>query len=214
MKKICIIILFFILSTAVEAQFIKRIGVKAGGTSSSQKYEYTIDYSTWNDDPDCKTGLNIGIFGEFLNLPVISVIGEFNYVEKGSKRVIYLTDLQHPDGNGQTRTLKMGMDYLNLSLLCKARLESDICTPYVLLGPKFDYEINRSEAMEAGFPDNELNKFRFGFKAGIGTEIKLFGINFLAEAIYDKDLDNLYKTSRLKITSSAIDFRAGIFINL
>lgn len=61
---------------------------------------------------------------------------------------------------------------------------------------------------------NDLNKIRFGFKTGIGTEVYLFGINFLAEVIYDKDLGYLYQDDNWRITSSSFEFRGGAYINL
>ncbi len=214
MKKTFMVMALLLLPAAINAQFIKAIGFKAGGMVSQYKYEYKINGVYENNDPDNYTAVNYGIYGEFFNLPLVSVLAEINYVEKGARMKVPITDAQHPDGTGQFSTLKFENDYLNISLLAKVRLESSICTPYVFLGPKVDYELKRSGEYASFVNEADYNKLRFGFKTGIGTEVKIFAIHLFAEVVYDKDLGYLYNSTALRITSSAADFRGGFFINL
>jgi hypothetical protein len=214
MKKFLIIAVVLLLCSTLQAQFIKSIGFKIGGTSSQQKHSYQLDKTVIEDNPDCKIGYNFGVFGEFLNNPVLSLIAEMNYVEKGFQRELELTNLEHPDGTGEKIILTAGINYFNFSALAKARLQGNFCTPYVFLGPKLDIELNKSDDSPMLPGMENFNKVRFGFKAGMGTEIYLFGITFLAEVIYDKDLGYLYKNDRFEITTSAIDFRGGVSISL
>jgi hypothetical protein len=200
--------------TVTNAQIIKSIGIKAGGTVSQHKYEYGFFGLTNSEYPESRTAVNVGIFGEFLNLPVFSIVGEVNYVQSGARRKYPVTDLAHPNGTGETWTLNLNNDYLNISAMGKVRLDSPIFTPYVLFGPKIDIEVNRSEEYSGVLNPDNLDKIRLGVKAGIGTEIKLFGINFLSEVIYTKDFGELYNTNSLRITTYSLDFRVGAFINL
>ena len=213
MKKLFVVVLILGLYSTSQAQFIKGLGIKVGGTASNQKWEYAPS-SPISLNPDTKIGITVGAFAEFLNLPFISLIGEVNYVEKGMQMDVLVTGVNDP-GGAVEELWKAGFNYLNLSLLAKVRLDGIIFTPYLLAGPKVDIEINRSgKLITAGSIFNDFKKNRIGFKAGIGTEVKLFKITFLAEVLYDADLGTLYEGGLLKVTSSAVDFRTGVFINL
>lgn len=214
MKKLLIIVIILGLYSTAQAQFLKNIGIKIGGTVSQQKHEYNYTGTFRNYDPDSKTGFNVGIFGEVLSTPVFSLIGEINYVEKGFQEKLYFAQPQNPNGEGTSTLRKMNLNYLNFSALAKVRLQSSIFTPYVLFGPKVDIELNKSCNYSYEPEMSDFKKIRFGFKAGIGTGVLLFGINFLAEVMYDKDLGYLYETKTLRISTSAIDFRAGVSIGL
>lgn len=213
MKKVILLSLCLFV-TVTNAQIIKSIGIKAGGTVSQHKYEYGFFGYTNNEDPESRIAVNAGVFGEFLNMPVFSIIGEVNYVQSGARRKYPITDLAHPDGTGETWTVNLNNDYLDISALGKVRLESPIFTPYVLFGPKIDFEINHSDEYSGVLNPDNIDKIRIGIKAGIGTDIKLFGINFLSEVIYTKDFGEMYNTNTLRITTYSIDFRVGVFINL
>jgi len=212
MKKLLVITLIFGFYSVTQAQFIKNVGIKIGGTASTQKWEYNPFIEMAGLKPDTKIGLNVGAFAEFLNLPFISLIGEVNYVEKGMQIDVLITDINNPEGRSK-ELWKTGINYLNFSLLAKVRLEGIIFTPYLLAGPKFDIELGKSgKLVSAGSMFDDFTKTRFGFKAGIGTEIKLFNITFLTEVLYDADFGTLYESGILKVTSSAVDFRTGVSI--
>lgn len=213
MKKLIIIVLLAGLYSTAQAQFIKNIGVKIGGTVSDQKWEYSHG-SPVALDPDSKIGFNAGIFAEFLDMPFLSLIGEVNYVEKGMQMNVYLTSVEDP-GLGTEKLCKAGFNYLDFSLLAKVRLDGIIFTPYLLAGPKVDFELSKTgELIGDDSIFNDFKKSRFGFKAGVGTEVKLFKITFLAEVLYDADFGSLYEGGLLKVTSSAVDFRTGVSIAL
>ncbi len=213
MKKLLIAVLLLGIYSTSYAQFLKSFGFKAGGTVSNQKWDYAPQGAI-SIAPDSKIGFNAGVFAEFLNLPFISLVGEVNYVEKGMQMDIIVTSINNPDG-GEEKLWKAGFNYLNFSLLAKVRLDGIIFTPYLLAGPKADFEISKSgEFITDGSAFNEFKKSRYGFKAGIGTEVKLFKINFIAEVLYDADFGSLYEGGFLKVTSSAVDFRTGVSINL
>lgn len=216
MKKALVVLFCLLLSASVQAQLIRSYGIKLGGTASYQKWEYSPSSPVNLSDPGTKNGLNIGGFVEFLQIPVFSVVAEVNYIERGMQRDVAGTSITSPDGTGGTggtKTWTLGLNYLNISLLGKARMDGIICTPYLIAGPKVDLEISKSDDLNTTF-SNDFSKTRFGFKAGVGTEIKLFGINFLAEVLWNADLGNLYEGGMLKITTSAVDFRGGFSINM
>ena len=210
MKKIFIMLIILTSVSSLNAQFIRYIGIKGGVTSSTQTWQGTMA----DDMPQSKTGLNIGMFAEFLNLSFLSFVAEANYVEKGYKFDIYATSVSNPDG-GQLESHKYGYNYLNFSLLGKLKLDYPVVSPYLIAGPKIDILLNNSiDGNIIIFPDDKLNSVRFGFKAGVGAETKLFGLIFLAEFIYDFEIGSLYNYDTATFNTHSLDFRIGAAIGL
>jgi hypothetical protein len=83
-------------------------------------------------------------------------------------------------------------------------------TPYLLIGPKVDLELSKSTEPSGPLYD-DFNQFRVGLKLGIGSEINVINLRFLAEFVYDTDFSNLYKNDYLEITTYSYDFRIGIY---
>jgi hypothetical protein len=207
--KIIYLILFtlFIISTS-QAQLIRGYGLKAGVTSSSQHWDYT-----WLHDftQETRWGLNVGVFSEFLNIPYFSIVTELNYVQKGMKEVLPVTTITNPDGTGEYVTWDTRVDYLNLSALGKLRLDFNLFTPYILFGPKIDFEINQENSLgSANEVEENFNKVMYGLKIGIGSEVKFDSFSLLAEILYDYNFNDLYEDEYLTVTSDSFDFRIGI----
>ncbi len=203
------LILFSFISTS-QAQLIRGYGIKLGTTISSQTWEY-VPALNFTFEPDNRIGLNIGIFAELLNNPIISIVTELNYIQKGMKEEVPVTTPSQPDGTGEFVTWDTRIDYINLSAFGKLRLNLGIVSPYVIAGPKIDFEINKEHSLDdTNIFENNFNKNRIGFKVGIGTEINLMSLNLLAEILYDADFNELYENEFLKVTSNSIDFRIGL----
>lgn len=90
MRKLLVFIVMVVFYSTSHAQFIKSIGIKGGGTTTQQKHEYKTSMGFKNDDPASVIGFNAGLFGEFLETPVFSLIGEINYAEKGFEKTFIL----------------------------------------------------------------------------------------------------------------------------
>jgi opacity protein-like surface antigen len=215
MKKVCLIFAIIIFVSNSQAQIIRGYGLKVGTTISNQNWKYSnfSGISGLSFDSDNRTGLNIGVFTEFLNIPFISIVTEVNYLEKGMKKDIPVTSASQPDGTGEFITWDTKVSYINISALGKLRINTGLFTPYVLLGPKIDFEINKSNSLGSlNVVEENFNKNRFGLKVGIGTEVNLLTFSFLAEFVYDADFNELYKNQNLKINSNSFDLRIGIIL--
>ena len=210
MKKIYLILILFSVVSTSQAQLIRNYGLKIGATISNQEWNYStlpIDF-----DPDNRWGLNLGVFTEFLDIPYFSLVTELNYVQKGMiEEDIPVTTVTNPDGTGEYVTWDTRVDYLNLCALGKLRLDFSLFTPYLLIGPKVDFEINliNSLGLTNEVEDN-YNKIIYGVKLGGGTEIKLTSFSILAEIIYDYNFNDLFENENLIVTASSVDFRLGI----
>jgi opacity protein-like surface antigen len=206
------LILFSFISTS-QAQFVRGFGFKAGTTISNQDWQYSNSsgLSGLSFEPDSRAGWNIGIFIELLDIPLLSIVTEVNYAQKGMKQEVPVTTVNQPDGTGDFVTWNTRVDYLNISAFGKLRLNVGLFTPYILLGPKIDFEINKETSFDQlNEVEENFNKNIFGFKVGVGTEINLLSLNLLAEILYDADFNELYENQNLKVNSNSFELRIGL----
>lgn len=213
-KEWLMLVLLFVVSDA-QAQIIRGYGLKFGTTISNQEWEYSqaSGFSNSSFDTDNRIGFNIGIFSEFLDIPFISIVTELNYIQKGMKKEIPVTTIYQPLGTGEFVTWNTRIDYINISAFGKFRFNMGLFAPYVLIGPKIDFEINKINSLETvNVVEENFNKNRFGFKVGIGTEINLLSLNLLAEILYNKDFNELFENENLKVNSNSFDLRVGIIL--
>ena len=215
MKKVCFAVALIFVFSSSQAQIIRGYGLKLGTTISNQNWEYSNSsgLSGASFKTDNRIGLNIGIFSEFLNLPFISVVTEVNYIQKGMKEEVPVTTVTQPDGTGEFITWETRVDYINISAFGKFRLNVGIFSPYVILGPKIDFEIYKKDSFgQVNVVAENFDKNRFGLKFGIGTEVNLLSFSLLAEFLYDVDFNELYENENLKVNSNSFDFRIGIIL--
>ncbi|MEJ2545518.1 MAG: porin family protein [Calditrichaceae bacterium] len=166
-----------------------------------------------NFQMDSKQGLNIGAFAEFLDLPIVNLITEIGYTQKGMEDNFAVTSTGNPEGTGEFKTVTNRVDYLNLSLALKANYTMPIVTPYLYAGPRIDFLIMTD--VDKGFKIvyDEYEKVVYGLKIGLGTEImKILPVSILAEFQYNYDLSDSYKTALLKINNNSYELKIGIIL--
>jgi hypothetical protein len=210
MKKFFLIL--FVLSCSISfGQIISGYGVKVGLTSSQFKWDYSIKsgLNGFDIESDRKPGINIGLFAEILDSPFFSLNTELNYISKGFQNELFATTSESPD-IGNKVLWKVNFNYIDVSVLAKPKINLDILTPYILIGPRVDIELSKSAQFDN--PDNykEYSSQRLGFKFGIGTEVTLFGMNFLSELVWDFDFREIYKNENVKVITNSYDIRIGI----
>ena len=209
MKFIYPILILTFLVTASQAQILRGYGFKIGATLASEDWDYTRLSTDFT--PDCRWGFNLGVFGAFLNIPYFSLITELNYVQKGMTKELPVTTITHPDGTGEYVTWDSRIDYLNLSALGKLRSSFGSFTPYILIGPKIDFELGVDNSLgTTNEVEDEFKNIMYGVKMGGGIEIELPNFSLLAEVLYDYNFNSLFKNENLTVTESSVDFRLGI----
>jgi len=212
MKKTIVIFLFSLTFLSIsQAQIAEEYGVKIGGTMSNQNWDYdSFDFQT-----EFLFGVNIGIFAEVLNYSNYCLVFEANFVQKGMR--------EDEDGafwQGASDGLypnylswETRINYINISALFKYKLKYNNFNPYFLLGPKIDYEINKSfSGNRTPSVENEFSKYRVGIKIGLGSNLKFLSENLFLELLYDRDFNPLYDNEFLNIYSYSIDFRIGLYL--
>lgn len=210
MKKIYLIIILFTFISSSHPQCLRSYGVKIGATIANEDWDSSQLPTDF--EPDSRWGLNLGVFTEFINIPYFSLVTELNYVQKGMiEEDIPVTTITNPDGTGEYVTWDTRVDYLNFSALGKLRLDFSLFTPYLVIGPKVDFEINLENSLgSANDVEDNFNKIMYGVKLGGGTEVKLASFSLLAEILYDYNFNDLYENENLIVTASSVDFRIGI----
>jgi hypothetical protein len=211
MKKLFLVILIVSVSSSC-AQFLNGYGVKIGGTLSKQTWEYSI-LGGFEFVKDNKIGFNIGAFAELFESPFISFIGEVNYIQKGFQEEVMTSSISdNPLGyTEKSFTRKVRFDYINISLLAKPKIKLGLFTPYLLVGPRIDFEIGKSSdyPLEEFFHD--FKKSMIGLKFGIGSELYLDKNKFIAEVLYDLNFSEIYKNPNLEVKAHSLDFRIGMY---
>jgi hypothetical protein len=203
MKILFNILFVLFLSQNIEAQIISKYGLKSGLTITSLKWENNPYFKF-----DNKNGFNLGIFAEFLNYSFFNIVAELNYTQKGFVLKTEITSNEHPEGTGEFQIHPSRTDYLNSTILGKIKFSQGDFRPYLIVGPKFDFEIYNNDKIF--IIQDDFAKFIPGLKVGLGTEFTISKLNFLTELLYDANFIDLYEENNLKITSSSIDIRVGI----
>lgn len=207
MKIICAVLCLFLLGTAVKAQLVNGYGIKLGmGITNHSMYytDYNIDMN-W----DYITGLSARAFADFLDFPIFNIEGEIGYSQRGAGNEVFTTGTEDPVP-AVKRKLTNRLDYLSASLMGKAKYNLGMFTPYIVLGPQFNYLAGKDiEFLHVG-PYNHFKKSVFGYTAGAGTELKIMSVNFLVEYRFEKDLTNNYDLSALDIKNYSHSVLIGI----
>ena len=193
-----------------NAQFIKNYGVKIGIVTSDQYTRNHIPDSAI--DPILSSGPTknligfcIGLYSEFLDYSPFNLVFEGNYIQKGFRTEWTSYDLS--SGKDVTYNYKTKFDYLNISLLAKLKILNGAISPYLLFGPRLDFEIANMDSYY-----DIYNKFLPGLVVGAGSEITIYKIKILTELTYDSNFGNLYNDSNITIKSESYQFKLGFIL--
>jgi len=202
--------LSLIFISITNAQLLNNYGLKIGGTLTHQDWNYINNIFSF--EPDNALGFTVGVFGEFLDMNNFEIVSELNFIQRSVKEEIPFTTIQNPEEDGTTMIWNLKINYIDLTVLAKVKLNLNFITPYILAGPTYGFEISKSVNDESNFYD-DFNKSQFGIKFGAGSEFQVLTINFLAEFSFNKILNSLYKNENVKVTSYSYDFRVGVLFN-
>ncbi len=204
-KFFLIAIILVILSSLTNAQLISSYGMKVGIANASQSWDYSGNLSTIEIFDKSRIGLDLGIYTELFDFPVISILAEAHYIQKGFKDAIIVTTMDSPD-EGETKSFTPRIDYISIPLLAKLRYETNSFIIYGIAGPRFDILIGRnSEAVGAVFDD--FKNTDFGGTIGLGLEIPIGG-NYRAggEFRYSPSIQNIFSNGILEVKNKSLEF--------
>ncbi len=204
MKSKFVIAFLLIIQSAGSAQIIRTIGVKGGAVSATQSWDYASPFTGF--DTERRWGIDIGVFVEWLNLPVFSLSSEVHYIQKGMKLSLPITTEQNPDGTGEYWTRSPRVDYLSVPVLAKVRFLDAQLSPYIVAGPRVDFLLQtKGDGFEVVL--DKFEKVDFGTTVGVGIEIKSFELVQLGiEFRFSPSFNDGYSSTYTKVRNSSMEF--------
>ena len=179
---ICVFLVLFSLQVLSKSiTLYTHYGFKTGIVNSNIESDFFYENRT-------KTGGDFAFFVESNTFKKrFKLISEVHYTQKGmidayvefnpvTYEIINMTEYKHR------------LDYLSIPVLLKVFKEYEIITPYILIGPRFDYLFNfRSEVYQELL--DEVNVFVIGADMAIGSEIFISNkVNGIFELRYSYDI--------------------------
>lgn len=184
--------LIFILSLIIpaftaHAQLVNGIGIMGGVTYSRQKW-----FIQEPEDAVKQKFLlryNGEVFMEWFSHEHIRLVTELQYNMKGTK--------------ARETGEKYKLDYFAFNNYLKLRTETYALIPYVLVGPRVEYNFRSNQA--------GANTLHFGWSAGTGFETVSYGpVCFLTELHYNPDINYAGRNPVYDYKNRAWELRVGL----
>lgn len=178
-----------------KAQTLNSIAITAGATAANQKFIFA-------DPPDISIkkylfGYNASIFGELFTRDFTRWVTEIQYNQKGSLDI-------KPEANYSNQ-----IQYLCWNNYLKIRYELFSVIPYVLLGPRLEYNMTQSTSSPA--IQGNFMQLQVSPAIGAGVEfVNYYNIKFFVEGFYNPDVIPAYITPELHVYNSDFELRAGL----
>lgn len=212
MKKLLFLLILILSVNQSDAQILKSYGLKVALTSATQIYNYS--YPPWPGfGPDVKRriGFNVALYAEWLNLPIVSIVSQMEYAQRGMGEEISITTASSPEPI-RTEIRDKRLDYLSIPILAKLSFPIGIVTAYALIGPRIDFLLGYHDEFIVGNSIYEDFKNKMlGGSLGCGFSfIDLLPTTLSIEFRYNIDFDDSYDTNLLKVRNSAYDIWLGV----
>lgn len=195
LRKILVAGMMCLLITQARSQFVNSIGLTVGGTAANQKFFFY--------DPGAISakkyvfGLNASVFGEFMSRDYVRWVSEIQFNQKGS------IDKQ-PEANYANR-----LQYISWNNYLKIRYELYSCIPYILIGPRLEYDLTQATASPT--ITGKFLPLHVSLAVGGGAELITYSNwKFFAEAFYNPDVMPAYVRPELHVLNKAIELRVGV----
>jgi len=195
MKKIFFFITLLLISLQSYAQRFNSIAIAAGVTAANQKFLLA-------EPPDVSrknyvVGFNVAVFGEFFTRDYVRWVTEIQYNQKGS--IDNQVEVNYPNQ----------LQYICWNNYAKIRYEMDRIIPYILIGPRLEYNMVQSTTSPV-----ILGKFlplHVSGAVGGGVEfINYYNIKFFVEGFYNPDVMPAYVQPELHIFNKDFELRVGL----
>lgn len=205
MKKSLVVLTILIISSALNAQTLSGYGLKLGlGITNSR---WALESSDSEFYPDYISGLSVRAFADFLNSSVFNIEGELGFSQKGMKEDLF-RNIENSDGS--YTKVNERLNYISASVMGKLKYTKDIFTPYLLLGPQFNYlaGMNVDASAKPFFERSE--KSLWGFTTGIGAAFKTKRFSLLFEYRYERDFTKSLEYYDLYMKNFSHTFLIGV----
>jgi hypothetical protein len=204
---VALAIIIFTCTTTTHAQLLRGYGLKLGTVAAYQSWKYS-------SFPDLPTETRWGFTGvgflEFFDLPLLSVVAELQYTQKGMTLTLPVYSESDPEVPAYYRTNRPRVDYLSIPILAKVRFTTPLFEPYLIAGPRWDLLLSKKPD---GF-DVVIDRFEtseFSATLGIGFELsQILPIGVMAEFRYNPSFRDAFNNNFLTVRNRSLDFLLGV----
>ena len=190
-----------------RAQLLKSYGFKLAYTLADQKFNYSNGLTL---DTKKRTGINVGAYVEWLDIPSFSLITQIEYCQRGTGIEFAQT------GNDPTVigyfTYYSRLDYVSVPVFLKLSLPTELVSPYILAGPRIDFLLGY-EAQNGinSIVYQDFKKTVVGGSFALGIEsASLLPIHVMAETRFNVDLMDSYTSENLSVRNTSFDIWLGV----
>jgi hypothetical protein len=184
----------------VAAQFFQGFGATVGVTKAKQKWFVMMpDSSTEIFKKKNRIGFNGSLRAEFINSEYVRWITEFQFNQKGCK------------DKTDSIAYKNRLNYICWNNFLKLQFETFEGFPYLLMGPRVEYLLNKKITSPAFLGD--FKKFNFSWSVGVGFEKIVYSyFKPFIEIHYNPDTPfyYAYETTPLDVRNRAWELRIGL----
>ncbi|MGE5410639.1 MAG: outer membrane beta-barrel protein [Clostridiales bacterium] len=186
MKKLFLVLCFFLISTAANAQLLNGYGIKLGMGITNHTWKFASE--DFEINWDYNTGMSIRAFADFLDDSNYNIEGEIGYSQKGVKDEYFNMTVENPDPTAHKYANRL--NYVSAAIMGKMKCNIGIFTPYLLLGPQFNYLVSKDVLPMLDVVYNRFKKNIWGYTAGAGSVIRIQNLNLLLEYRFERDFNN------------------------
>jgi hypothetical protein len=204
-----ILILLIIGFSISQSQLIRSYGIKAGIASVNQNWDWGSQTGIVGNSNE-RQGLDAGVFVEWLDIPLLSVVTEIHYIQKISDittNVMLTKVANNPQGyidEGYAFTPRL--NYLSIPLLIKVRYDLPILSIYLLAGPRIDFFLSE-QGDELAVSSNDYQKENIGGTFGMGfATLSIERFNIGVEFRYSPNYQKSYSSDYLSIDNQSMEF--------
>lgn len=128
---------------------------------------------------------------DYLDKPYFNLSSNIGFIRKGGKGEAFFTD-ENGELPNQIKTVTATLDYLSINTMIdlKYPIEETI-SPFVSVGPRFDYLVNNSREFYALEVNNELKNTLFGLILGGGVKYDISNLQLGLRADYYLDFTKI-----------------------
>jgi hypothetical protein len=199
---LAILTLLICIPSFAQSQILKSYGIKAGAYRATQTFDYTRGFSL---PTDYRWGIDAGGFVELFQHSNLSLLAELHYIQKGYAITLPVTTPAFPEGTGEYNTFKPRLDYLSMPIMAKVRYKTEILTPYIFAGPRFDFLLSQH--------DNAVDYLStdIGAALGIGVEFSFESSpQYLIEGRFSPSFKNAYEHPNLTVKNKSFEILVGM----
>jgi len=194
-----------------KARVVKSFGLKAGAVVAEQSWDYFAGpLSGFDPGYSNRWGFDIGSYVEWFNVPYLSLLTEVHYVQKGMSYKVVEVTYNQPTGTGRYITFRPRVDYVSVPVLVKIQLRVSRFEPYFLLGPRFDFLVNRNDEA-TGLVYDDFNESDIGGTFGVGFELlRLLPVGLLTEFRFSPSFNRSFRGEFLEVKNKSFELLLGV----